>query len=210
MDFMSFPQGNPLRKQADMVSERRKETVNDSYSPKEKLCSFSNLTLSWAKTQRHFFFNLIVSREPQLEIRHACLPYTAGIPLPGDGWGFRGLKILWVTLTLFPQTNRPFQKARWSPPRGAGWTLHVTCQFCLVGVKGKGSLLAWQLDSASACLQGVGHFDDRLFHPAASEQGFCQHHPWCSRVTDCSVAFRTALSQTFLVIQNLLNISFLG
>lgn len=109
MDFMSFPQGNPLRKQADMVSERRKETANESYSPKEKLCSFSNLTLSWARTERHFFFNLTVSRE---EIRHTCLPYTAGISLLGDGWGFRGLKTLWVTLTLFPQTNRPFQKAR--------------------------------------------------------------------------------------------------
>lgn len=83
-----------------------------------------------------------------------------------DSWGFRGLTI-WVALTLFPQTNRPFQKARWGHPHGVGWTLHVTCQFCLALREVKEGSLLKQLDSASACLHGVRYFDDRLFSPCS-------------------------------------------
>lgn len=52
------------------------------------------------------------------------------------------------------------------------WTVHPTSWFCqetVEGEEGAGVHVGGQVDSASACVQAVGHFEDRLFHPAANE-----------------------------------------
>lgn len=95
-----------------------------------------------------------------------------------------------MTVTLFP-TNRPFDKARedrsprWRPPRGAESVPHKMDQSGVCYTEGEegcfqlgGAHVRWQLESASACLQGVRRFDDRLFHPAANEQSLCQQCLW--------------------------------